>query len=156
MEFFKWLSITDRYTKMHLDRQLAPLGLNSSQHMYIARICNEPGITQDQFIALFHIHPSNVTRSIAYLAKTGFIKKEPHFKDKRTYCLYPTEKAMQANKQILIILDNWHDTLLQDFSTEERACFFSFLNKAGQKAIAELTQEIELENEETLKGNDYE
>lgn len=156
MEFFKWLSITDRYTKMHLDRQLAPLGLNSSQHMYIIRICNEPGITQDQFISFFYIHPSNVTRSIAHLEKTGFIKKEPHFKDKRTYCLYPTEKAIKANKQILSILDNWYETLLQDFSEEEKACFYSFLNKAGQKAITELTQEIELETKETLKGNHYE
>lgn len=146
MEFFKWLSITDRYTKMHLDRQLAPLGLNSSQHMYIIKICNEPGITQDQFISLFYIHPSNITRSIAYLEKAGFIKKEPHYKDKRTYCLYPTEKALEANKQILDILNNWHEILLQDFSTEERTRFFSFLNQAGEKAIEELAQETDIKN----------
>ena len=146
MEFFKWLSITDRYTKMYLDRQLAPLGLNSSQHMYIIKICSEPGITQDQFISFFYIHPSNITRSIAYLEKTGFIKKEPHYKDKRTYCLYPTEKAIEANKQILDILNNWHEILLQNFSTEERARFFSFLNEAGQKAITELAQETEIKN----------
>ena len=144
MEFFKWLSITDRYTKMYLDRQLTPLGLNSSQHMYILKICDAPGITQDQFISLFHIHPSNVTRSIAALEKTGFIKKESHYKDKRTYCLYPTEKAVAANKHILHILNNWQETLLQNFSAEEQECFFSFLNKAGQKAIATLTQEIDL------------
>lgn len=146
MEFFKWLSITDRYTKMHLDRQLAPLGLNSSQHMYIIKICNEPGITQDQFISFFYIHPSNVTRSIAYLEKTGFLKKEAHYKDKRTYCLYPTEKAIAANKQILNILNSWHETLLQDFSAEEQDYFLSFLNKVGQKAITELTQEIKQKN----------
>lgn len=146
MNFFKWLSITDRYTKMYLDRQLAPLDLNSSQHMYIIKICTEPGITQDRFITLFYIHPSNVTRSIAYLEKAGFIKREAHCKDKRTYRLYPTEKAIEAHKQILNIINSWHETLLEDFSAEEQECFSYFLNKAGQKAITELTQEIELKN----------
>ena len=147
MEFLKWLSIADRYTKIHLDRQLAPLGLNSSQHMYIMKICNEPGITQDRFVTLFYIHPSNITRSIAYLEKEGFIRKEPLKKDKRTCCLYPTAKAIEANKQILHIQTTWYEKLLQDFSVEERELFFSFLNKAGQQAIWEVTQEIELENE---------
>lgn len=142
MELLKWLSITDRYTKMHLDRQLAPLGLNSSQHMYITQICNEPGITQDRFVTLFYIHPSNITRSIAYLEKTGFIRKEPLLKDKRTYCLYPTDKALEAHTHILHILESWYETLLQDFTQEERALFFSFMNKAGQRAIRETTQEI--------------
>ncbi len=146
MDFSKWLSITDRYTKMYLDRQLAPLGLNSSQHMYITKICTAPGITQDQFISLFYIHPSNITRSIAYLERTGFIKKESHSKDKRTYCLYPTEKAIEANKHIQNILNSWHEILLQDFSVEEQEYFLAFLKKAGQKAIATLTQEIESEN----------
>ncbi len=143
MELLKWLSITDRYTKIHLDRQLAPLGLNSSQHMYITKICNEPGITQDRFVTLFYVHPSNITRSIAYLEKTGFIRKEPLKKDKRTYCLYPTDKAIAANKHILHILTTWYETLLQDFTEEERELFFSFLNRAGQKAIWETTEEIE-------------
>lgn len=146
MEFLKWLSITDRYTKMHLDRELAPLGLNSSQHMYITKICSEPGITQDRFVTLFYIHPSNITRSIAYLEKTGFIKKEPLKTDKRTCCLYPTDKAIEANGQILHILEVWREQLLHDFTPEERKLFFTFLNKAGQKAICEVNKEIELEN----------
>lgn len=143
MELLKWLSITDRYTKMYLDRQLAPLGLNSSQHMYITKICSEPGITQDRFVTLFYVHPSNITRSIAYLEKTGFIRKEPLQKDKRTSCLYPTDKALEANKHIIHILENWHEILLQDFTEEERELLSSFLKQTGQKAIWETTQEIE-------------
>ncbi|MDA3731080.1 MarR family transcriptional regulator [Niameybacter massiliensis] len=143
MELLKWLSISDRYTKMHLDRELAPLGLNSSQHMYILKICQEPGITQDKFINVFYIHPSNVTRSIAYLEKADFIRKEPHPKDKRTCCLYPTEKGLAAYADILNIQSNWHERLLADFSPEERELFLAFLHKAGKKAILEVTKEIE-------------
>ena len=71
--FIKWLSISDRYTKMHLDRHLAPLRLNSSQYMYVIKICQHPGMTQDQFQACSYLNPSNITRSIATLEKEGFI-----------------------------------------------------------------------------------
>ena len=49
MILVKWLSIAERYSKIYLDRLLAPLGLNSSQHMYITVICRNPGITQEEF-----------------------------------------------------------------------------------------------------------
>ena len=143
MELLKWLSITDRHTKMHLDRQLSPFELNSSQYMYVLRICKEPGITQDQFFNSFYIHPSNITRSIAYLEKAGFLRKELHLKDKRTCCLYPTEKALTINKHILTLLNDWHEVLLQDFSDEDRQLFSNFLQRAGKNALYALTQETE-------------
>ena len=146
MELLKWLSITDRYTKIHLDRELAPLGLNSSQHMYIIKICAEPGITQDRFVTNFYIHPSNITRSIAYLETQGFIRREPLRKDKRTYCLFPTEKGLVASKQIIDIQKIWYKRLLEDFSAEEQSQFLEFINKAGMKAIYEVTKEIESED----------
>ena len=64
-QYIRWLSVADRYTKMHLDRHLAKLGLNSSQYMYVIRVCQDPGMTQDQFLASFNIHPSNITRALA-------------------------------------------------------------------------------------------
>lgn len=146
MEILKWLSITDRYTKIHLDRRLAPLGLNSSQHIYLLRICMEPGITQDRLFNLFYIHPSNITRSLAYLEKTDFLRKEPHKKDKRTCSLYPTEKALIANEQILSIIDDWYDSLLQNFSSEEKELLTSLLNRAGENAIDALSRETEFES----------
>ena len=40
-QYIRWLSVADRYTKMHLDRHLAKLGLNSSQYMYVIRVCQD-------------------------------------------------------------------------------------------------------------------
>ena len=64
MLLVKWLGIADRYSKMYLDRVLAPLGINSSQHMYITIICRNPGITQEQFTEMTHLNPSNITRAL--------------------------------------------------------------------------------------------
>lgn len=67
MEFIRWCSILDRQNKRYLDKKLAPFGLNSSQHMYLIRVCREPGITQDSLFSRFYIHPSNITRALAAL-----------------------------------------------------------------------------------------
>ena len=76
MKLVKWLSISDRHAKIYLNRSLAPLGLNSSQHMYVLKICETPGVTQDQFIHFFYLHPSNVTRTLSALEKAGFLRRE--------------------------------------------------------------------------------
>lgn len=33
MKILKWLSVADRFYKIYLDEQLAPFGINSSQHI---------------------------------------------------------------------------------------------------------------------------
>ncbi len=151
MELLKWVSVTDRYTKMHLDRMLEPLGLNSSQHMYIVRICREPGITQDRFCQLFHINPSNITRSLAALEKQGFLEKRANEKDKRTCCLYPTEKAVKASERIQAICAEWNDRLLGGLSEQEREQFLQLLRRVGEAAVEQTRLEWEALNE---KGED--
>ena len=44
MKLLKWISVADRLTKSYLDNQFAALGINSSQHMYLLKICRNPGI----------------------------------------------------------------------------------------------------------------
>lgn len=131
MELMKWLSITGRYTKMYLDYYLAPLGLNSSQHMYLRIICQMPGIAQDQLMSCFHIHPSNITRSILYLEKQGFLKRECNASDRRTSCLYPTRLGIEANEKIISICENWKKEIFQEFTKEEVQEMERYLEKAG-------------------------
>lgn len=143
MNLIKWISVTNRYTKMYLDRMLMPLGLNSSQHMYIIKICEEPGITQDQLFGFFHINPSNITRSLAALEQQGFLQKRINPKDKRTSCLYPTEKGIQVCGEIQAICDEWKERLLGQFTQEEQQQFLYVLSQVGQNAIEQVNSELE-------------
>ena len=52
--------------------------------MYVIKICQHPGMTQDQFQACSYLNPSNITRSIATLEKEGFIIRKVSEQDKRT------------------------------------------------------------------------
>ena len=138
MKLIKWISVTDRYNKIHLDRMLAPFGLNSSQHMYVLRICEVPGITQDQFNSLFYINPSNITRSVAALEKMGYLERRPNEKDKRT-----TEKARAAYQPIREICEDWNRRITGGLTEEERAQFMRLLEKVGEAAVEQNRLELE-------------
>ncbi len=96
MKLLKWLSVTDRFYKIYLDKQLAPFGINNSQYMFLIKICRSPGILQDSLMDMFYVHSSNIVRTVAALEKQGMIMRSPNDKDKRTCKLYPTERALSV------------------------------------------------------------
>ena len=148
MPMIKWLSVTDRFTKMYLDRQFIPLGINSSQHMYILKICQSPGITQDQFISSFHLNPSNITRSILTLEKKGFLIRKTNPTDKRTCMLYPTSKEEAICGPIQKIIEQWENQILQNFCDEEQQLFLSMLRQIGETSM-------QLYSEQSLQEEPY-
>ena len=138
MKILKWLSIADRFAKVYLDRQLAPLGLNSSQHIFLIKICQQPGILQDSLIDTFYLHPSNIVRTVMVLERNGFITRTPYDKDKRTWQLYPTDKAEAIIRQIKAACEQAEAVLLQGFTKEEAARFEESLIMAGKQITKEL------------------
>lgn len=143
IQYIRWLSVADRHTKMYLDRHLAKLGLNSSQYMYILRVCQAPGMTQDQFLASFNIHPSNITRALGALEKEGFLRRESNETDKRTWRVYPTERAEQVYPQIRRICEQWQYALIEGMPDAEAAQFQRLLEQVARRAVALCREEEE-------------
>lgn len=135
VEVIKWLSIADRYTKMYLDRCLAPLGLNASQYMYVLKICENPGITQDSFFGFFYVNPSNITRALAVLEKEGYVRKDINLLDKRTCRLYPTARAGEAYGKIRAIIGNWEAQMLEDMTQQELELLSNHLHRLAEKSM---------------------
>lgn len=140
-DFIKWVSITSRHTVMHMDRVLAPYGLNASQYMYIVRVCEQPGLTQDRFLQMFYIHPSNVTRAMLALEKQGFLERRCNPKDRRTFCVYPTQKALDVYPAITRLRREWQDTMLAGLAPDTRAQLQDALRDAALRAVAENEEE---------------
>lgn len=138
MKLLKWLSVTDRFYKIYLDKQLAPYGINSSQHMFLIKICDSPGILQDSMINMFYVHPSNIVRTIAALEKQGMITRSPHEQDKRTCRLYPTDRALSVVEDIRTVCKKTEDLLMQDLSESEKNLLTDLLMRAGKNITAEL------------------
>lgn len=133
MKLLKWLSVADRFTKAYLDEQFAPLGINSSQHMYLLKVCSKPGILQDSMLDIFYVHPSNIIRMISALEKNGFLIRKPYEKDKRTYRLYPTDKALSICEQVRTICQDAERMLMEDISEQDQEEFARILSQAGRR-----------------------
>ena len=146
MKLLKWLSVTDRFYKIYLDKQLAPFGLNNSQYMFLIKICRSPGILQDSLLDMFYVHPSNIVRTIAALEKHGLITRSPNDKDKRTCKLYPTNRALSVIDEVQAVCEKTESLLLRDISEAEQKLLMQLLMQAGKNITAEL--HIERKGEE--------
>lgn len=138
MKLLKWLSVADRFYKIYLDKQLAPFGINSSQHMFLLKICNSPGILQDSLMDIFYVHPSNIVRTILTLEKQGMITRSPNDKDKRTWKLYPTDRALSVCGEIQEVCEKTEALLLQGIDETGRKLLTDLLMQAGKNITAEL------------------
>lgn len=141
MKLLKWLSVADRFAKYCLDAQLAPLGLNSSQHMYLLRVCDEPGVSQDSFLNSVYVHPSNIVRTIAQLERNGFLTRQPCEKDKRTWQLYPTQKALDVAGKVREACRTTEELLNAELTPEEQSEFSSMLARVGRHMAKEMNVE---------------
>lgn len=141
MKLLKWLSVTDRFYKIYLDKQLAPFGLNNSQYMFLIKICRSPGILQDSLMDMFYVHPSNIVRTVAALEKQGMITRSPHAKDKRTCKLYPTERALSVIDEVQTVCERTEALLMQGISKTDQSFFMEMLMQAGKNITSELHME---------------
>lgn len=141
MLYIKWLLVAEKFTRQYLDRQLEPMSLNSSNYIYVKKLCEEPGLNQKDFIDFFYINPSNITRAITYLIGQGYIERIPSPEDKRAWNLYPTEKARAIYPKLAGMYDDWEKAALQGYSQEEKETFYRILEHIGQTMLSESMEE---------------
>lgn len=138
MKILKWLSVADRFAKAYLDERLTPLGINSSQHMYLLKVCDHPGISQDSLLNSVYVHPSNIVRMVAALEKKGLLTRVPCEQDKRTWELYPTERALSIADAVRAACQETEEALLGQLPPEVRADFQSALFQVGRNMTRKL------------------
>lgn len=148
MKVLKWLSVADRFYKIYLDQQLASFGINSSQYMFLIKICDSPGILQDSLIDMFYVHPSNIVRTLATLEKKEMLTRLPNDQDRRTWKLYPTDRALSIYQEIRTVCENTESILLQGLSEAEKSLFMDLLMQAGKN----ITEVLHIERKEEFDG----
>ena len=80
---------------------------------------------------------------MAALEKMGYLERRPNEKDKRTCCLYPTEKARAAYQPLRQICEDWNRRITGGLTEEERAQFMRLLEKVGEAAVEQNRLELE-------------
>lgn len=119
--------------KAYLDERLAPLGINSSQHIYLLKVCDHPGISQDALLDSVYVHPSNMVRMVAALEKKGFLTRTPCEQDKRTWQLYPTQRALSISAQVRAACEETESVLLHGLTAQAQVDFQATLCRVGRE-----------------------
>lgn len=129
-DYFKYFEIISKHSHVYLDSKLERFGLNHCYRIYIKKICEKPGISRDVIKNFTHVHPSNTTRAIDYLASEGYISKVTNQDDKRICNLYPTEKLKEVYEVLVNSENEWIKKITASLKEEEKVIFFNLLNKA--------------------------
>ncbi|MGE5632188.1 MAG: MarR family winged helix-turn-helix transcriptional regulator [Caulobacteraceae bacterium] len=141
----KYIGRTWRCAILYRNGKLEQEGLNGYQHSYIIKICQNPGISQEQLAQMIYINKSNVTRQLALLEQNGFIRRSLSEKDKRVMQVFPTQKALDIYPKVHNLLVEWNTYLTEDFTGEELSLLQSMLERVMNKAMARVSGEIEKE-----------
>ncbi len=124
--------------------QQSSVQLPGIYHSYFFAICRTPGMSQDRIGAHLGMNKSSVTRHLAYLEQNGYVERKPSTEDKRQILVYPTEKMLVNQAEVVQIAKQWNQQLCESIPEEEMQAFLEVLDKIYAKA-----KEISKEGGET-------
>lgn len=130
-----------RFSMMHRSIVLEEEGLNGIQHSYILRICQHPGITQDQLAQMLCVHKSNVARQLSLLEGAGYLTRTPKEGDRRALCVFPTQKMLEVLPRVRAVLDEWNAYLLAELPKEQRALLMRVMPDLVERARQRVRRE---------------
>ena len=119
--------------------------LTKGQYLYLVRICENPGIIQEQLVEMIKVDRSTATRAIQKLEINGFIEKKEDPHNKKIKRLFPTEKGKRVYPFIKRENDYSNLVALEGFSEKEAENTFDLLQR--------IRKNIEKDWEFVKKGN---
>lgn len=119
--------------------------LTKGQYLYLVRICENPGIIQEQLIEMIKVDRSTATRAIQKLELNSFIEKKEDQHNKKIKRLFPTEKGKTVYPFIKRENEYSDFVALKGFSENEVASTFDFLHR--------IRKNVEKDWEFVKKGN---
>ncbi|KOF08850.1 MarR family transcriptional regulator [Planococcus glaciei] len=119
--------------------------LTKGQYLYLVRICENPGIIQEQLIDLIKVDRSTATRAIQKMEANGFIEKKDDPRNKKIKKLFPTDKGNAVYPFIKRENDHSNKVALDGFSELEEEMAFELLQR--------IRKNIETDWDFVKKGN---
>ena len=125
----------ERYITDYLNSKYRPYGLSGIQHVFLTVVCRNPGVSQRELSKWFSLDLSNIARNVMCLEKIGYIRRERCENDKRSWLLYPTEKAEEIYPQVVDIFDTTTEQLTADMTAEEKELLSRLLNQMHRNLV---------------------
>lgn len=112
-------SLLRKMGSIYMDKHLVKYALNHDYSVYLMHICHSKGIRQDHLKDHLRVNRSTIKRAIDHLEDNGYITKEVYESDKRKYCLFPTDKALEIIDDISRLKQEWNNIITADLSQDQ-------------------------------------
>lgn len=106
-----------------LKKKLVPYGLTNMQHLILEGIWYQEGATAAELGKLLILDKATLSGIIDRLEDGDWIDKRPDKTDRRVFKLYPSDKANVLKDELIAVRKRGNDTLLNDFTMEEKILF---------------------------------
>ena len=126
----KHISLLYRQSQIYFNAELKKYQLGSGQYIFLLSLLKNEGINQEQLADIVKIDKTTTARAVAKLESEGYLTRETSLEDKRAYILHSTEKARSIQKVLGEILDRWNDSMLADFTAEDKNTLRRLLDRA--------------------------
>jgi DNA-binding MarR family transcriptional regulator len=117
----------------YMAKELEDYRIGSGQFDFLMILYRKDGISQETLAKILKVSKATSTRAIQSLEKEGYLYRQRDENDHRAYRVYLTEKGKEMRGVILEKLNSFVDTLLSDFTPEEKTIFRLLIHKASIK-----------------------
>lgn len=132
---FKSISILYRKSHIWLNNGCAGYDLTAAQAVVILIVCDFSVLTQDDITKRLSLDKSVIAKTVTKLVKTGFLVRITNAKDKRTFDIRPTQKALDVYPFIKKEIENCFQRMTQQMTETERDEFRRLLLLAAETTL---------------------
>lgn len=105
------------------------INLSKGQFVYLVRICENPGIIQEQLVEMLKIDRATASRAIKNMEQNGIITKRTDKENKKNKLLYATEKGQELYSFIIRENEHSNSVALEGLTETEITTLVVLLNK---------------------------
>lgn len=141
----RWISFLYRYNQIFMDEQLKKFNIGSGQFIFFIILLTHDGMSQESLANILNIDKGTTAVAMKKLESEGYIVRKKDKKDKRSYRIFVTEKALGIQDEFKNILSEWTELLTKGFTSEEKQTASDLLMRMNNNACEALKAKKEHE-----------
>lgn len=134
---FRLIGTISRQATREVNQQVKKYNLDNNLFLYLLRIIENPGLTQFELIQLVQVDKTTMSRSLKKLIDRDYIQKKVNPENKNFKKLFPTEKALNLQKNIAGIEKNYIDEKLKGLTNSQKVALSQILLNIEGSSFAE-------------------
>ena len=115
--------------------QFVKFGLTRGQHSFLTRICENPGINQEELSFLLKVDKSTTAKAIKKLVEQEFVMKKRPPLNRREWILFATPLGSETNQQMESLVFEPVKILYTGISDEDLKQFHNILCQIDENIV---------------------